>query len=103
MRKHGTGGAAITSIVAAAVLVAACAARPSRADGPPTPAEARAALRLADPALTIELVASEPDVAGPVALAWDELGRLYVAEMTDYPAAPTGGRIKRLEDRDGDG
>src|SRR3954468_14600118 len=73
------------------------------ADGPPTPEEERAALRLADPDLTIELVAAEPDVVSPVGAAWDELGRLYVAEMTDYPAAPTGGRVKLLEDRDGDG
>ena len=62
-----------------------------------------AALRLADPALTVELVASEPAVASPVAAAWDEQGRLYVVEMTDYPVAPDGGRVKRLEDRDGDG
>ncbi len=74
-----------------------------RAERPPTPEEERAALRLADPALTIELVASEPAVASPVAVAWDELGRLYVVEMTDYPVAPDGGRVKRLEDRDGDG
>ena len=58
---------------------------------------------LADPALTIELVAAEPEVASPVAIAWDEDGRLYVAEMIDYPAAPASGRIRRLEDRDGDG
>ncbi len=61
------------------------------------------ALRLADPSLTVELVAAEPAVASPVAVAWDEQGRLYVVEMTDYPIASDGGRIKRLEDRDGDG
>ena len=70
---------------------------------PPTPEEELAAIRLADPSLTIELVAAEPEVVSPVAFAWDEHGRLYVAEMRDYPAAATGGRIKRLEDRDGDG
>ncbi len=75
----------------------------ARADGPPTPEEERAAIRLADPSLTIELVAAEPEVVSPVAFAWDEHGRLYVAEMRDYPASPTGGRVKRLEDRDGDG
>ena len=58
---------------------------------------------LADPELTIELVAAEPEVASPVAIAWDEEGRLFVAEMLDYPIAPTSGRIRRLEDRDGDG
>ena len=74
-----------------------------RAEPAPTPDEERAALRLADPNLRIELVASEPAVVSPVALAWDERGRLYVAEMSDYPVAPPGGRIKCLEDRDGDG
>ncbi len=58
---------------------------------------------LADPELTIELVASEPEVASPVAIAWDEEGRLFVAEMLDYPTATTSGRIRMLEDRDGDG
>ena len=48
-------------------------------------------------------MAAEPDVISPVAIAWDEGGRLFVAEMTDYPAGPTSGRIRLLEDRDGDG
>jgi glucose/arabinose dehydrogenase len=71
--------------------------------GPRPPREAQAAFELADPALTIELVAAEPDVMSPVAIAWDEDGRLYVAEMIDYPVATASGRIRRLEDRDGDG
>src|SRR5262249_30205869 len=75
---------------------------PARSDRPPPPAESLDALRLADRHLKVELVASEPDVISPVAAAWDEDGRLFVAEMTDYPTAPTGGRIKLLEDRDGD-
>ena len=87
--------------LAAALLVVA--AGNVRADRPPTPDEERAALRLADPWLTVELVAAEPAVASPVAVAWDEQGRLFVVEMTDYPVAPDGGRIKQLEDLDGDG
>jgi putative membrane-bound dehydrogenase-like protein len=75
----------------------------AHADDPPTPEEERAAMRLADPSLTIALVASEPQVVSPVAIAWDENGRLYVAEMRDYPVAPPGGQVRRLEDRDGDG
>jgi len=78
-----------------------------RGDGPGNaarpPGEERSALVLADPALTIELVAAEPEVASPVAIAWDEEGRLYVAEMLDYPTATTSGRVRLLEDRDGDG
>ncbi len=59
--------------------------------------------------LVIELVASEPDVVDPVAMAFDEQGRLFVAEMRGYPnggvgtGAVTSGRIKMLEDVDGDG
>lgn len=71
--------------------------------GPPSPEVERESFRLADPALTIELVAAEPVVESPVAMAWDETGALFVAEMSDYPDATTSGKIKRLEDRDGDG
>ena len=60
-----------------------------------------------DAGLRLELVASDPQVASPVAIAFDEDGRLYVAEMHDYPNPIPGkapqGRIRRLEDRDGDG
>jgi putative membrane-bound dehydrogenase-like protein len=83
------------------LLFFACIAR--GADGPRSPAESMKAFVLADAELTIELVASEPDVTSPVAIAWDEDGRLYVAEMNDYPLAKASGRIRRLEDRDGDG
>ena len=73
------------------------------ADGPRSASDSMKTFVLADPELTIELVASEPDVTSPVAIAWDEDGRLYVAEMNDYPVASSSGRIRRLEDRDGDG
>jgi putative membrane-bound dehydrogenase-like protein len=67
-----------------------------------SPAEAQKAWKVAD-GLEIGLVASEPDVTDPVAVAFDEDGRLWVAEMADYPLGPPSGRIKRLEDTDGDG
>lgn len=58
----------------------------------------------------LELVASEPMIKEPVAIAWDGNGRLYVAEMLTYmqDADATGeqvasSRISRLEDTDGDG
>jgi len=84
-----------------AVAPAGAGDRPATA--PRSPRDSMAAFVLADPALTIELVAAEPEVTSPVAIAWDEDGRLYVAEMIDYPVAPAAGRIRRLEDRDGDG
>jgi putative membrane-bound dehydrogenase-like protein len=59
--------------------------------------------QLADSNLIVELVAAEPDVRAPVAIAWDADGRMFVAEMTDYPSGPVNGRIRLLEDRDGDG
>jgi putative membrane-bound dehydrogenase-like protein len=49
------------------------------------------------------LIAFEPDVISPVCLAWDADGRMFVVEMTDYPLGPTGGRVRMLEDRDGNG
>ena len=71
--------------------------------GPLAPRQEQATLHLVDPGLTIELAAAEPEVISPVSIAWDADGFLYVAEMIDYPVARPSGRIKRLEDRDGDG
>lgn len=52
----------------------------------------------------IELIASEPLVADPVAIEVDELGRMFVAEMPGYPLDVSGkGRIRLLTDSDGDG
>ncbi|MFP6649664.1 MAG: PVC-type heme-binding CxxCH protein, partial [Pirellulaceae bacterium] len=64
----------------------------------------------------LELVASEPLVSDPVDACFDELGRMYVAEMHGYPFSqeptklnPAGGGkkdagiIRLLEDTDGDG
>ena len=60
------------------------------------------------PGYTIELMAAEPLVADPVAFEWDSHGRLWVVEMADYPLGldgkgQHGGRVRWLEDRDGDG
>lgn len=53
----------------------------------------------------LELVAAEPIVAAPAAMAFDENGRLFVAEMRDYPQGDNqrAGRVRLLEDTDGDG
>ncbi len=74
-----------------------------------TPEEALSRFRIA-PGYEIELVAAEPLVEDPVAMAWDEWGRLYVVELRGYmpDAYGTGseepvGRIVRLEDTDRDG
>src|SRR5512139_4076589 len=56
------------------------------------------------PGFRIELAAAEPMVASPVALAFDENNRLYVAERRNPfgPAEnqPSSGRIRLLEDPD---
>jgi putative membrane-bound dehydrogenase-like protein len=75
--------------------------------GPLSPDDALREMRL-DPGLRIELVAAEPDVTDPVAVAFDEDGRLWVVEMGDYPNGPMAGqlpegKIRVLEDRDNDG
>ncbi len=65
---------------------------------------------------TLELVAHEPDVIDPVDACFDENGRMYVAEMRDYPFSPEprpqcpeglgkkeAAVVRLLEDTDADG
>src|SRR4051794_27759334 len=80
------------------------------------PAAALKTFRVRD-GFGMHLLAAEPDVADPVAAAYDEDGRLFVAEMSDYPYvdkkndkafaentdAPPLGKVRVLIDRDGDG
>src|SRR3954467_13729990 len=53
----------------------------------------------------IELAAAEPLVVDPVAMAFDEDGRLFVVEMRDYSERRDEklGRVRMLTDTDGDG
>ena len=56
-----------------------------RASGPPySPEQERESFRLQE-GFVVELVASEPAIASPVALDFDEDGRLFVVEMPGYP------------------
>ncbi len=71
--------------------------------------QALSAFRTA-PGINIEIVASEPLIGDPVAMEWDEYGRLYVVEMRgfmrdSYGKDETGpfGRVVRLSDTDNDG
>jgi len=101
------------------------------ADQPPalSPEQALASMRPRR-GFQVELAAAEPLVQDPIAFEWGADGRLWVVELTDYPLGrvvpgadkPTraphgeevltppegghytpGGRIKVLEDTDGDG
>ena len=57
----------------------------------------------------VQLVAAEPLVLDPVECTWDEKGRMFVADMRDYPLGPPKpgdpwlSRIQLLTDDDGDG
>ncbi|MDP4786815.1 MAG: c-type cytochrome [Opitutales bacterium] len=89
------------AILFAGVLVAA--PLPS----PLSPADAQKAFEVV-PGLRVELVAAEPLVASPCAIAFDTQGRLFVAENRGYPIGPKEGEkpagvIALLEDTDGDG
>ena len=58
--------------------------------------------------LHVELFVSEPDVISPVEMAFEETGKIYVAEMLDYPddlpaGRPERSRIRLLGEMDGDG
>jgi len=71
------------------------------------PAEAQQQFVLLD-GFEARLFAAEPDVINPVAMTWDERGRLWVLELYEYPIGAKPGekprdRIKILEDTDNDG
>jgi putative membrane-bound dehydrogenase-like protein len=85
---------------------------------PPLSAEQQQATFKLPPGFRIDLVAAEPLVHEPVAMAFDLQGALWVAEMSGYnspiiedaPALATGeatkwitGKVVKLEDTDGDG
>jgi putative membrane-bound dehydrogenase-like protein len=62
----------------------------------------------ARPGFVVGQVAAEPLVQDPIAFAWGPDGKLWVVEMGDYPLGvdgkgKPGGRVKFLEDTDGDG
>ncbi len=71
------------------------------------PEESRKLIQV-PPGFEVRLFASEPEVVNPVAMTWDERGRLWVLELYEYPRGAKPGtkprdRIKILEDTDGDG
>jgi putative membrane-bound dehydrogenase-like protein len=74
--------------------------------GPPlSPAEAIAKMTVPK-GFRVELVAAEPDIVNPVAMTFDDAGRVWITESLEYPReAPGPGRdrVKVLEDTDGDG
>jgi putative membrane-bound dehydrogenase-like protein len=86
-----------------AVLLVAAALVSANASTPPAASDFQT-----DPRLEIQLWAAEPHVVDPVAIAFDEQGRAYVAECRDYPYGTgpngkVGSTIRLLQDTDADG
>ena len=105
-RRH----VSIRSFVASALSVAVMAFASAGETGTPSPLTPAASLREfhIQEGYRIELVAYEPLVVDPVEIRFDEAGRLWVVEMSDYPHGPSEGepprsRIRVLTDADGDG
>src|SRR6059036_835577 len=98
--KHSRLFAFIRGALLLTLLLAGC-----RKSGPPySPADAIKTLQI-DPAYRIEPFVSEPAVVSPVAMEFDENGRIFVVEDRGYPLNPEQrlGRVKLLEDTNGDG
>jgi putative heme-binding domain-containing protein len=97
-------GTQAVSVVAAAPDVIPHAQ--DKPPGPPlTPEEAIKKMTV-PPGFSVELVAAEPDLVNPVAMTFDERGRVWVTESLEYPRREPGpgrDRVKVLEDTDGDG
>lgn len=116
MRAAGGFCSASQGIIPAALCAAtlACTAgaqAPARSqqDGP-LPVQAALESFEIEPGYRIEPVASEPLIRSPVAIAFDERGRLFVVENRGYPGPLEGqpqplpeGTIALLEDTDADG
>src|SRR5262245_61059360 len=93
-------------------LLAAAAgteAIPWRQDQPPnrpySPAEALNRFTVPE-GFKVELVASEPDIVNPIAMTFDDRGRIWITESVEYPRKPAGvgrDRVKILEDTERDG
>ena len=99
-----------TLLLATTLLVRSVPSEPEISPGdlprvkPVEPGQALATFQL-KAGYRMELAAAEPLVMDPIALSFDENGRLFVVEMRDYSERRDEqlGRIRLLEDTDGDG
>jgi putative membrane-bound dehydrogenase-like protein len=81
---------------------------PNKVDSLPISPQQSAATFKLRPGLTVEVIAAEPLVTSPVAISFGPDGRLWVAEMYDYPSGTDGqfrpgGRVLVLSSSHGDG
>ncbi len=113
VQSRGVAGVVLAALAGAAVVLSGPRiTQQDHGESSPayTPVAAARMFELAEPGMRLELVASEPEVMAPVAIRFDEDGRLWVVEMPSYMVdmAATGeqepvNRISVLEDVDGDG
>src|SRR5437867_3873986 len=73
----------LVAIDAAEIPVATGIPKPDDAPKPMSPEESAQAFQLPD-GFRIEVVASEPLIASPSAVCWDERGRMFVSELHGY-------------------
>ena len=81
--------------------------RKETSNGPLSPSQAIASFRI-EKGFRVETAAAEPTTMDPVAIAFDEKGRMFVVEDRGYPTGPPAGQppagvVAVLEDTDGDG
>ncbi len=96
-----------TVLLVLLLAISGCSAKKSAEQRAYTPQESLALMHLSED-FNADVFLAEPQVMSPVEMVFDEDGRIYVAEMLDYPDDPPPGkpvrsRIKLLEDADGDG
>ena len=71
-------------VLCAATCFSHAAESPVDPGKPLSPEDGLKSIRIKD-GFTVELVAAEPLIADPVAIAWGHDGKLWVVEMADYP------------------
>lgn len=104
---HPASAASMLAVIVLTALADDTLLGPIARTKPLEPADALRSFEV-QPGFRIELVACEPMIRSPVAIDFDEHGRLYVAEYPEYnqqanPGSQEKGSIKLLEDLDGDG
>src|SRR5690349_4436205 len=68
--------------------------------GPALPPQEALKKMQVPPGFRVELVAAEADIVNPVAMTFDERGRIWITESLEYPkkaAGPGRDRVKLLE------
>src|SRR5262249_50990057 len=59
----------------------------------PTPPDASLKTFKVEEGFRVEIAAAEPEVTDPVAIDFDEDGRMYVCELWNYPEEPKPGGV----------